>query len=182
MEPKQVVVAHDFSEAADTALDRAVELACRAPQHVLHFVHAIGPGRGDWRDAEQLHERLLERIGAIFAHRAPEHGIEFFVHVRIGDPVEEILGLAEDVGADLLILGSRARGDGRRLLLGSTIEGVVRDARCPVVIARPKEYRRVELAKVVRVDGPRRSRWIAPRRYSYASAALQLRPDAFPIH
>jgi nucleotide-binding universal stress UspA family protein len=188
---KQVIVAYDFSPAADIALDRAVEIACRAPQHVLHFIAAIDPTHGfgltpgervDYRYAERIQSRLLERLGAIFAHRAPEGAIEFFVHARIGDAADEILGLAEDIGADLVVIGCRARGGLRRALVGSTTEAVVREAGCPVIVARPKEYRDVRLDRVVRVDrgGPRLR--IRPRRYSYASPQIMSRPDAWPLH
>ena len=190
MQPKQVVVAFDFSEAADVALDRAVELACRAPNHVLHFVAAIDPDEGfglepdeevDYRYAEAVQSRLLERLGAIFAARAPEQTIEFFVHARIGEAAEEILDLAREIGADLVVIGSHGKTGFRRLLLGSTTEAVVRRARCPVIVARAKEYPEVTLSRVVRVSraAPPRPR---PRRYSYTTAALPVRPDAWPLH
>lgn len=188
---KQVVVAYDFSEAADIALDRAVELACRAPQHVLHFVAAIDPHHGfgldpgervDYRYAERVQTRLLERLGAIFARRAPDAPIEFFVHARIGDAVEEILGLAEDIGADLIVIGSRGRGGFRRVLLGSTTEAIVREAGCAVIVARPKEYRDVRLDRVVRIEREGPPLRIRPRRYSYTSPQILSRPDAWPIH
>jgi nucleotide-binding universal stress UspA family protein len=191
MHPKQVVVAYDFSEAADVALDRAVELACRAPQHVLHFVAAIDPTYGfglehdeevDYRYAEAVQSRLLERLGAIFAARAPEQPIEFFVHARIGDPVEEILDLAQEIGADLIVIGAHGRTGIRRLLLGSTTEAVVRSARCPVVVARAKEYADVTLSRVVRIERDGAPPRPHPRRYSYTSAALAVRPDAWPLH
>ena len=108
MDAKQVVVAYDFSEAADIGLERALEIARRAPHHVLHFVAAIDPGRGfglapgevvDYRYAERIQRDLLERPGAIVARRAPERGaggsIDFYVHARIGGAAEEILDLAE---------------------------------------------------------------------------------------
>lgn len=191
MQPKQVIVAYDFSEAAGVALDRAVELACRAPQHVLHFVAAIDPTVGfgldpdeevDYRYAEKIQSLLLERLGAIFASRAPEQTIEFFVHARIGDPVEEILDLAVELGADLIVLGAHGRRGIRRRLLGSTTQAVVRDAGCPVIVARPKEYADVTLSRVVRVDRPTPMPRPGPRRYSYTTAALPLRPDAWPLH
>ena len=65
--PPQVVVAYDFSRSGDVALERAVELACRAPHHVLHFLAAIDPhtglaippdGKVDYRYAERIAVRL----------------------------------------------------------------------------------------------------------------------------
>jgi nucleotide-binding universal stress UspA family protein len=51
MSKHQVVVAYDFSKHADVALQRAVELAVRDPDNVLHFVTVL--------DASQDPERLL---------------------------------------------------------------------------------------------------------------------------
>jgi nucleotide-binding universal stress UspA family protein len=191
MQPRQVVVAHDFSAAADVALDRAVELACRAPHHVLHFVAAIDPHQGfgldpgervDYRYAEKIQALLLERLGAIFASRSPEQPIEFFVHARIGDAAEEILDLAREIGADLIVVGAHGHGGIRRRLLGSTTEAVVRDAGCPVIVARAKEYADVELTRVVRIDRDAPPPRPGPRRYSYTTAVLSVRPDSWPLH
>src|SRR6185503_3141217 len=62
MGKKQVVVAYDFSATSDVALRRALEIAWRAPDHVLHVVHVFG--RHGQHHAEmmehQLHDRVLE--------------------------------------------------------------------------------------------------------------------------
>jgi nucleotide-binding universal stress UspA family protein len=180
MHVKQVVVAYDFSEPGDVALDRAIEIACRAPEHVLHFI-AVLADETDYKLAGEVQQDLLERLGAIFAYRDPDRTIDFFVHARIGAPVDEILDLAHEVGADLIVIGSHGRTGVRRLLLGSTSEAVVRAARCPVVIARPKEYPDVELARVIRVERGARRRFRA-RRYAYTSAVAQTRPSEWPVH
>lgn len=65
--------------------------------------------------------------------RLTETGIEGVeAHVALGDPPLEILAAAERLGADLLILGTRAAGAAGRLLMGSVARQVVRGARCPV--------------------------------------------------
>ena len=184
---KHVVVAYDFSETADVALDRAVDLACRAPDHVLHFIAAIDPHRGfggeavDYHYAERVQDDLLERLRAIFAARAPKEEIHFFVHARIGTAAEEILDLAKEVGADMIIVGSHGRTGVRRVLLGSVSEQIVRGAKCAVIIARKKEYPDVELPKVVDVAGDHHRR-IIPHRYSYTSSAIQTRPSEWPLN
>ena len=48
----------------------------------------------------------------------------------------EIVGLAEEVGADLIVVGSRGLGGFRRALMGSVSESVVRHAHCPVLVFR----------------------------------------------
>src|SRR4029079_15403566 len=86
--------------------------------------------------------------------RADVHGsVHFFVHARIGKPAPEILAHAEEVGADLIIVGSRLRsrlGSRRparleRLIPGSTSQHVMREAGCAVEIARAKRYPDVTL-------------------------------------
>lgn len=192
MDARQVVVAYDFSETADIALERAVELAVRSPDHVLHFVSVIDPHRGfgleegehvDWRYAEKVQHELLAALKEIFAERAEGKEIHFFVHALIGNAADEILKLAEDVGADMIVIGSHGRTGLRRLLLGSVSEAVVRRAQCAVIVARPKGYEDVALEKVVEVvrpDGVHRH--ARPHRYSYSSSVVQTRPADWPLN
>jgi nucleotide-binding universal stress UspA family protein len=179
MNETQVVVAYDFSSHADLALQHAVEIACRDPKQVLHFITVVDAHQ-DYQTAENIQRELLERLRAIFDARRPGVEIEFYVHARIGAVVPEILGLAEEVGADLIICGSHGRGTMGRLLIGSVSEAVLHGARCPVLIVRLKGYPFVAREKVVAVTptGPRRP---APHRYSYESSMIQLRPKDWPI-
>lgn len=75
--------------------------------------------------------------------------------VRSGHPVKVIAGLIEELGADLLVLGPRGRGQLASLLLGSVTQSLLGLARCPVVVARQpmNPARRVILA----VDGSRQA-------------------------
>jgi nucleotide-binding universal stress UspA family protein len=57
-------------------------------------------------------------------------------HLKIGGPVEEIVTLAEETGAGLILLGSRGLGEVGRALMGSVSEFVVRHAHCPVLMLR----------------------------------------------
>jgi nucleotide-binding universal stress UspA family protein len=191
MSTKQVVVAYDFSAPADTALDRAVALACRAPDHILHIVTVLDPHVGlglepgtpiDYRYAEKLQRELLEKLHAIFTFRAPPHEVHFFVHVLIGDTVSELLATAEDLGADLIVIGSHGRTGFRRLVLGSVSEAVVRAAGCPVMVARPKSYADVALDHVLDTAHAPKPRRIQPHRYSYTNAMIQTRPPEWPLN
>jgi nucleotide-binding universal stress UspA family protein len=56
--------------------------------------------------------------------------------IATGDPAEEILKLADETGADLIVVGARGLGTIKRLLLGSVSETVLRDARCPVLVVK----------------------------------------------
>lgn len=86
-------------------------------------------------------------------HRAARRGDEFLrtigvllpyetgVRVALGAPAGEVVAVAEDVGASLIIVASRRRGAVLRALTGSVLDNVVRRASCPVVIA-PDAVRR----------------------------------------
>lgn len=179
MSKQQVVVAYDFTRTSDVALERGVELACRDPQHTLHFVTVIDSHQ-TYQTADRIRQDLLDQLRVIFQTRSPGADIEFFVHARLGKPAEEILDLAQEVGADLIIVGSHARSAVGRFLLGSVSEGVLHGAKCPVLIARSKGYQDVELEKVVEVEEHHKMR-ARPHRYSYSSSIAQVRPNDWPI-
>jgi nucleotide-binding universal stress UspA family protein len=185
----QVVIAYDFSLSADHALQRAVEVACRAPQHVLHVVSAIDARHGlavmptrhvDWEYAEKVQAMLAERVKIAFAGRPSVSEVQFFVHARIGKPADEILRLCKDVAADLVFIGSHGATGLERLVLGSVSERVVREAKCPVMVVRAKTYEAVELLDVFRYDHERKPH-AAPHRYEYADRRAISRPNDWPI-
>jgi nucleotide-binding universal stress UspA family protein len=55
-------------------------------------------------------------------------------HLRRGRKDQEIVRLAEEIGAGLIVIGSRGRGGVRRALMGSVSDSVVRHAHCPVLV------------------------------------------------
>jgi nucleotide-binding universal stress UspA family protein len=140
----QVVVGFDFSHSAHAALARAIKLAARAPWHVLHIVSVIDP---HWAfpavPAKHVDDsypgRVREAVLAL-VHQEAHTPISFTVHARVGKPVKEILAIARDVGADLIIVGSRGVTGVERAIVGSTSERIARDAHCTVEIARENTY------------------------------------------
>jgi len=186
-QPVQVVVAYDFSPSADQALARAVEAALRAPEHVLHIVTALDGSSGlahlghvTYDDAERVRERVAEVVTAAFAGRPAAAEVTFFLHTRIGKPADEILMLAQEIGADLIYVGSHGRLGIERLVLGSVSERIVREARCAVIVARPKGYAHVDLFKVVPFDHPHHA-FKQPHRYTYTETRVMMRPSTWPI-
>jgi nucleotide-binding universal stress UspA family protein len=57
-------------------------------------------------------------------------------HLMMGDVAREIVHLAEDLGAGLIVMGSRGRGGIRRALMGSVSDSAIRHAHCPVLVVR----------------------------------------------
>ena len=186
-QPIQVVVAYDFSPSAEHALARAIEDAARTPQHVLHVLTAIDHHDGPqaksgtaYDNAEHVQRLLVEVMKQAFAGRPTASEVQFFVHARIGKPAQEILQLAAEVGADLIFIGSHGKTGLERLVLGSISERVVREALCPVMVARPKGYPHVELLKVVPFDHARTAHR-EPHRYSYTNNQVIARPPDWPL-
>jgi len=60
-------------------------------------------------------------------------------YLRLGRPDVEIVTLAEELGAGLIVVGSRGLGGIRRALMGSVSYSVVRHAYCPVLVVRRGE-------------------------------------------
>ena len=176
----QVVVGFDFSQNGRAALYRALALAARAPFHMLHFVHVIEPGaKVDYEYAESMQKRVAEQIQFELRAVPAKEPIHFNVHARIGKPAEEILELAREVGADLIIVGSHGRKGVERLVLGSVSEKVVREAGCTVEVARAKSYEYVELADVREVEP--HHHYLPPHRYFYEEHRLSVRPHDWPL-
>jgi nucleotide-binding universal stress UspA family protein len=187
----QVVVAYDFSASGREALLRAVTLAARAPFHVLHVVCVIDPhgsipavpltGPVTYQYAEKVQEALAAIIGDELRASNAADRIHFFVHARIGKAADEILAVAREVGADLIILGTKGLTGVERLVLGSIAERVVREAGCTVEVARPKTYNEVHLLEIKDVEAPHHP-YVPPHRYSYESSRVHFRPGEWPLY
>lgn len=157
MEDSQVVVGFDFSHSSEAALERAIALAGRAPWHVLHVVSAIDrrmpfpavPAKHvDVGYAERVEATIHALIDEQLADQLVRDRVRYRVHARIGKPVNEILGVASDVGADLILVGTKGLTGLERAMVGSTAERIVRDAGCTVEVVRPKTYRYVPLLEI----------------------------------
>lgn len=189
-EHSQVVVGFDFSQSGRAALERAIGVATRAPWHVLHFVCVVDPHfafpnlptkRIDIEYVERVQEEVSSIVKQELAAKQVTDRVHFYVHARIGKPAQEILGVAKDVGADLIIVGSKGLTGIERAVLGSVSEKVVREAKCTVEVARPKTYDYVALAEVV--DNPEPPhKYVRPHRYTYDSPLVNRRPDDWPLY
>ena len=146
--PRTILVATDFSEHADAALAYAAELGARLDA-TIHLVHAITiPAMGvpelglayaaTTIEAEtKAAQDALDKRVAMYRDRvslAP-------TRLAVGDARDVIDRVAEQVEADLVIMGTHGRRGIRRALLGSVAESVVRSAPCPVLTIRPKASR-----------------------------------------
>lgn len=139
---EKILVALDFSEVTVDVLERGSRLA-RALPAKLWLVNVGSPEVGDpgagrrrRRDRERVTLQLSDehRRTQQAAQKLRRSGLDVTALCRHGAPVKTILHEAEELGADLIILGSHGRSALYRSLLGSVSEGVLRRAPCPVMI------------------------------------------------
>jgi nucleotide-binding universal stress UspA family protein len=157
--PTRILLATDGSREAELAGQTAAELVQKTGSE-LHMVHVFGiapvgppvyhPSATEFEGVEQ-EEAEAEQPQRISEQRAREvldaeakkvhsaGGTVAEEHLVEGRVAPEIVALAEEIGAGLIVLGSRGRGGIRRALMGSVSDSVVRHAHCPVMVVRLEE-------------------------------------------
>ncbi|MEI6448040.1 MAG: universal stress protein [Actinomycetes bacterium] len=142
---QKIVVGTDGSETADEAVRKAAELA-RAVSATLEIVSAyepVAPSRlreeavdvpkdVEWtvnprEDVDHTLGNAEAMVGA---------GVDVKLHARQGDPADAIIDVAEEVGADLIIVGNKGMTGARRFLLVSVPNKISHHAPCAVLIIR----------------------------------------------
>lgn len=144
---KQFLVAIDGSEGSDAAIDEAIELAHEVGAHVIFaFVRKPPSSLLGYPYYERLlRNELATAREAVEAATAKARDVEIDSESEIleGDPVDEILSVADNHRADLIVMGSRGRGAFAGALLGSVSSGVVQHANVPVLVAKERSGRLV---------------------------------------
>ena len=139
-----IVVGTDGSETASEAVALAVRLARQnsAKLHLVVGVHTsaavtvpVPAGGGSGSDpsggpllrkaAQSLLEKLSETV----------EGLDVEIHTDAGNPAEVIVRVADEVGADLIVVGSKGMR-GKRRILGSVPNSVAHKAGCHVLVAK----------------------------------------------
>ncbi|MEZ4216014.1 MAG: universal stress protein [Myxococcota bacterium] len=142
--PKHIVVATDFSDTAELALDRAIELARHfdAELHVTHVFALPVPAVGVYDFAipesgiREARESALRRLEGA-AQKAVAAGVRTHTHL-VATPTETgISDVAREVGAEMIVVGTHGHTGLKHVLLGSVAERVVRHAPCSVLVVRP---------------------------------------------
>ena len=88
---------------------------------------------------ENLEQEVRKLLDAEVEQVKAAGGTVVGAHFGTGRPDEEIVKLAEEIGAGLIVMGSRGRGGVRRSLMGSVSDSVVRHAHCPVMAVREQK-------------------------------------------
>ncbi|HEY1276610.1 MAG TPA: universal stress protein [Thermoleophilaceae bacterium] len=141
-----MVVGTDGSETAGEAVRQATELAKQlgAKVHIVSAYEPVPEGRLREERAE-VPEDLQWMVNpredvqttlAAAAKGVEDAGLEVEVHAREGDPADAILDVAEEQGADLIVVGNKGMTGAKRFLLGSVPNKVSHHAPCSVMIIR----------------------------------------------
>jgi len=150
-----IIVALDFSELSNLALEQALALCTHHPHARLHAI-SVGrtkdeaiqlPGREDstTHAADDLKDFVFNQVKRYKDEHGPFTLEKVVVYVAVGKPAARILSLAHTVHADVIVMGSHKREGVKRLLGSSVAEEVVREAECGVYIVhentpRPPEH------------------------------------------
>ena len=142
---KTILVPVDLSPASAPVCAAACDLARRTGAGLL-LLHLVQPPAAMISDlyalqAGQVEDMILaaeqtakKRLGDL-ARQCEKRGVAVRTVQRLGDPVTEILARAR--GASFVVMGSHGHGAMYDLLVGSTTQGVLRKAPCPVLVVPP---------------------------------------------
>ena len=151
--PTKILVATDGSREAELAASTAADLAnaTNSELHLLnvaagnpdpvYHIHEVGLRYETYEQALEAVEGQAQKVLDEQVRKVREAGGSVTeAHLRIGERRDQaIIHLAEELGAGLIVMGSRGLGGVRRALIGSVSDSVVRHAHCPVMIVRPEE-------------------------------------------
>ena len=142
VEVKRVLVAYDFSDYSELALRYGLSIA-QEHQAELHLLHVLPPRllhepeiawypvKGE--SAYHAAARRLQRVVPADVHL----WCEVKTAVSEGQAYREILHYAEQNEINVISVGAHGAGFGMRALFGSNVDRVLRQAPCPVLVARP---------------------------------------------
>ena len=159
-EIRHILYATDLSENAQYAFGYAASLAIRynAQITILHVLEEISPttmlligdivGEKRWSSLRSEKEReviasiqkRLEDFAATFNRETPQHPVTVNrIIVETGHPVGGIITTADNIGADLIVMGSHGQGMLEQVMIGSTSRRVLRRCKKPVLVVRLPE-------------------------------------------
>ena len=145
----RILLATYGSDGTEFSVHTAIRLANSADCE-LHLVYVerlprypayapISVRHLEWELHEGAERAGLERLWELDRRIRLAGGTVAGAHLRVGEVAKEVVGLAEELEIDLIVVGTRGRGVIGRALMGSVSDSVVRHARCPVVVARSQE-------------------------------------------
>ena len=136
------LVCVDSSDAALHVVERAIAHA-RAWDAALHVLHVFQPPVTTYAleptfalELDDLEEAERQSVWDPVGQRLDESDLSWARVDRVGYPVSEIVDYAREIAPQLIVIGTRGRGDFVSLVLGSTSNGVIQQAPCDVLVVR----------------------------------------------
>ncbi len=139
--PEKILLATDGLENTTLAARAAVDLAKKggAELHVVHVWHTVPSPHFDHVIRSGLEDAGREALEEQVRWIEDQGGAVSGAHLCEGQAVDAIISRAEEIGAGLVVAGSRGRGRLGRMVLGSVSTGLAQRSRCPVLIVREGE-------------------------------------------
>jgi nucleotide-binding universal stress UspA family protein len=136
----KILVAYDGSEGAKLGLEKAREIAqaVKAEIHILavgripEYAETVSEVEEEKEQAQNYYSKIMDEA----ASQLGRQGLSPSVHIEFGKPAETILRVAEDLKADLVVLGTHPHAAVRRRFLGATVDKVIDHAHCSVLVVR----------------------------------------------
>jgi len=137
---KKILVAYDGSEGAKVALAKAREIAeaAQAEIHILavgripEYAETVSEVEEEKEQAQNYYSKIMDEA----ANQLKQQGLSPTVHIGFGKPADTILRIAEQLKADLVVLGTHPHAAARRRFLGATVDKVIDHAHCSVLVIR----------------------------------------------
>ena len=128
-----IVVGYIDTPEGEAALDRAIVEADQRGARLVIISSSKGGSALDREAAMGLDDAL-----SAASARVTEAGIEHEVRslVRGADPAEDLVAVADEVDADLIVIGLRRRTPVGKLIMGSNAQQILLDASCPVLAVK----------------------------------------------
>ncbi len=146
MKFRKILFCTDFSDNSAPAREAAIEFA-RAFQGKLCILHVVNPSPLGYPIFEEripvnlaelqrnIEENVREELDTI-TKQCGSRVNKVEGHFRTGEPATEIVKCADEISADLIVMGTHGWTGITHMVLGSTAEHVIRTANCPVVTVR----------------------------------------------
>ena len=138
MNYKKILFATDFSTASEAALKYATSLARDSGAllliaHVEELPMPYAGGEMYFAQPEYPNPEVKKMLEAVVP---PDKSVKYEHRLVMGTAADDIVRVADEEGADLIVIGTHGRTGLMRVLMGSVAESVMRLATCPVLIVK----------------------------------------------
>ena len=137
---EKILLAYDGSKGSRLALEKAAEIAKLGGAEI----HLLAVGRipeyaetvSEVEEAKEQASNFYSKIIDEAIRNLSQKGLTAASHIEFGKPGDVILRMAEDLRADLVVLGTNLHSALRRRFLGATVDKVVDHAHCSVLVIK----------------------------------------------